>query len=122
MSIRSDVMVLTVFEIVKVSIEITIKKKRLSIDVLTRKKVSKVPPHDTNECHTCGRHNVSSSTQPVAGTSPLAIRTVQQRLHKQGQWIQAKRAEQNEKEFLDRFIQIPEQKCRPFRRSEDEAR
>ncbi len=52
MSIRSDVMVLTVFEIFKVSIEITIKKKRLSIDVLTRKKVSKVPPRDTNEWHT----------------------------------------------------------------------
>ena len=122
MSIRSDVMVLTVFELFKVSIEIAIKKKRLSVDVLTRKKVSKVPPRDTNECHTCGRHNVSSSTQPVAGTSPHAIRTVQQRLHKQGQWIRAKRAEQNKKEFLDRFIQIPEQKCRPFRRSEDEAR
>lgn len=52
MSIRSDVMVLTVFELFKVSIEITIKKKRLSIDVLARKKVSKVPPRDTNECHT----------------------------------------------------------------------
>ena len=52
MSIRSDVMVLTVFELIKVSIEIAIKKKRLSIDVLTRKKVSKVPPRDTNEWHT----------------------------------------------------------------------
>ena len=122
MSIRSDVMVLTVFELIKVSIEIAIKKKRLFIDTLTRKKVSKVPPGDTIRCHNCVQHNVSSSTQPVAGTSPHAIRTVQQRLHKQGQWIRAKRAEQNEKEFLDRFIQIPEQKCRPFRRSEDEAR
>ena len=122
MSIRSDVMVLTVFELFKVSIEIAIKKKRLSIDVLTRKKVSKVPPRDTNECHTCGRHNVSSSTQPVAGTSPHAIRTVQQRPHKQGQWIRAKRAEQNEKEFLDRFIQVPESTCRPFRWSKDETR
>ena len=122
MSIRSDVMVLTVFELIKVSIEIAIKKKRLSIDVLARKKVSKVPPRDTNECHTCGRHNVSSSTQPVAGTSPHAIRTVQQRLRKQGQWIRAKRAEQNEKEFLDRFIQVPESTCRPFRWSKDETR
>jgi hypothetical protein len=121
MSIRSDVMVLTVFELIKVSIEIAIKKKRLSIDVLARKKVSRVPPRDTNECHTGRRHNVSSSTQPVAGTSPYTVRTVQQRLHKQGQWIRAKRAEQTEKEFLDRFIQIPEQKCRPFRRSEDET-
>ena len=38
MSIRSDVMVLTVFELIKVSIEIAIKKKRLSIDVLREKK------------------------------------------------------------------------------------
>ena len=53
MSIRSDVLVLTVFELFKVSIEIAIKKKRLSIDVLAPKKVSKVPPRDTNECHTC---------------------------------------------------------------------
>ena len=52
MSIRSDVMVLTVFELFKVSIEIAIKKKRLSIDVLTQKKVSKVPPRDTSEWHT----------------------------------------------------------------------
>ena len=52
MSIRSDVMVLTVFELFKVSIEIAIKKKRLSIDVLAQKKVSKVPPRDTSEWHT----------------------------------------------------------------------
>ena len=52
MSIRSDVMVLTVFELFKVSIETAIKKKRLSIDVLTQKKVSKVPPRDTREWHT----------------------------------------------------------------------
>lgn len=52
MSIRSDVMVLTVFELFKVSIEIAIKKKRLSIDVLAQKKVSKVPPRDTREWHT----------------------------------------------------------------------
>ncbi len=52
MSIRSDVMVLTVFELFKVSIEIAMKKKLLSIDVLARKKVSKVPPRDTSEWHT----------------------------------------------------------------------
>ena len=52
MSIRSDVMVLTTFELFKVSIEIAIKKKHLSIDVLTQKKVSKVPPRDTSEWHT----------------------------------------------------------------------
>ena len=122
MSIRSDVMVLTVFELFKVLIQKLIIKKRLSIDILRKKKSAGVAPGDTIRCHNCVQHNVSSSTQPVAGTSPHAIRTVQQRLHKQGQWIRAKRAEQNEKEFLDRFIQIPEQKCRPFRRSEDEAR
>ena len=122
MSIRSDVMVLTAFEIVKVSIEIAMKKKRLSIDVLARKKVSKVPPRDTNECHTGGRHNVSSSTQPVAGTSPHTVRTVQQRLHERGQWIWTQRLARNEKEFLDRFIQVPESTCRPFRWSKDEAR
>lgn len=122
MSIRSDVMVLTVFELIKVSIEIAIKKKRLSIDILRKKKSVGVAPRDTIRCHNCVQHNVSSSTQPVAGKSPHAIRTVQQRLQKQRQWIRAKRAKQNEKEFLDRFIQIPEQKCRPFRRSEDEAR
>ena len=122
MSIRSDVMVLTVFELFKVSIEIAIKKKRLSIDVLARKKVSKVPPGDTNECHTCGRHNVSSSTQPVAGTSPHTVRTVQQRLYERGQWIRTQRLARNEKEFLDRFIQVPESTCRPFRWSKDETR
>lgn len=52
MSIRSDVMVLAVFELFKVSIDVAINKKHLSIDTLTRKKVSKVPPRDTIECHT----------------------------------------------------------------------
>ena len=121
MSIRSDVMVLTVFEIFKVAIEIAVKKKRLSIDVLTRKKISKVPLRDTNECHTCVQHNVSSSTHPVAGTSPLTVRTVQQRLYERGQWIRAQRLARNEKEFLDRFIQVPESTCRPFRWSKDET-
>ena len=122
MSIRSDVMVLTVFELIKVSIEIAIKKKRLSIDVLREKKSAGVAPSDTIRCHTCGRHNVSSSTQPVAGTSPHTVRTVQQRLYERGQWIRAQRLARNEKEFLDRFIQVPESTCRPFRWSKDETR
>lgn len=122
MSIRSDICVLTLFELFKVSIEKVIIKSRLSIDVLREKKSAGVAPSDTIRCHTCGQHNVSSSTQPVAGTSPQAIRTVQQRLHERGQWIRAQRAERNEKEFLDRFIQVPEQKCRPFRWSQDETR
>ena len=122
MSIRSDVTVLTVFELIKVSIEIDIKKKRLSIDVLREKKSVGVAPSDTNECHTCCRHNVSSSTQPVAGTSPHTVRTVQQRLYERGQWIRAQRLARNEKEFLDRFIQVPESTCRPFRWSKDETR
>ena len=71
MSIRSDVMVLTVFEIVKVSIEIAIKKKRLSIDVLARKKVSKVPPRDTNECHTGGCTNGKATFSVVEARYPV---------------------------------------------------
>ena len=122
MSIRSDICVLTLFEIFKVSIEKLILKKRLSIDVLRKKKSVGVAPGDTIRCHNCVLHNVSSSTRTVAGTSPQTIRTVQQRQRLRGQWIRAKRTEQNEKEFLDRFIQIPEQECRPFRWSEDETR
>ena len=122
MSIRSDVMVLTVFEIFKVSIEIAIKKKRLSIDVLAQKKVSKVPPRDTNECHNWVPHNVSSSTRTVAGTSPKTIRTVQQRQRLRGQWSRAQQADRNNKDFLDKSNQSPEQECRPFRWSKDGPR
>ena len=71
MSIRSDVMVLTVFEIVKVSIEIAIKKKPLSIDVLARKKVSKVPPRDTNECHTGGCTNGKATFSVAEARYPV---------------------------------------------------
>ena len=119
MSIRSDVMVLTVFEVFKVSIEIGIKKKRLSIDVLTQKKVAKVPPRDTSEWHTCGQHNVSSSTRPVAGASPHTTRTVQQRQRLRGQWIRTHQADRNNKDFLDKSIQSSEQECRPFRWNKD---
>ena len=104
MSIRSDICVLTLFEIFKVSIEKVIIKKCLSIDILRRKKSVGVAPSDTIRCHNCVQHNVSSSTQPVAGKSPHAIRTVQQRL--QRQWIRTQQSEQNETEFLDIFIHV----------------
>jgi len=122
MSIRSDVMVLTVFELFKVSIEIAIKKKRLSIDVLAQKKVSKVLPRDTNECHNWVPHNVSSSTRTVAGTSPHTTTTVQQRRRLRGQWSRAQQADRNNTDFLDKSNQSPEQECRPFRWSKDGPR
>ena len=90
MSIRSDVMVLTVFEIVKASIEIVIKKKRLSIDVLTRKKVSKVPPRDTNECHTGGCTNgkatfsVAEARYPVDTVRNVSTDVVRHRAQRSG--------------------------------------
>ena len=90
MSIRSDVMVLTVFEIVKVSIEIAIKKKRLSIDVLARKKVSKVPPRDTNECHTGGCTNgkatfsVAEARYPVDTVRNVSTDVVRHRAQRSG--------------------------------------
>jgi len=122
MSIRSDVMVLTVFELFKVSIDIAFKKKRLSIDVSRRRKVEGVAPQDTSEWHTCGQHNVSSSTRAVAGTSPQTTRTVQQRQPLRGQWSRAQQADRNNKEFLDKSNQSPEQECRPFRWSKDGPR
>ena len=122
MSIRSDVCVLTLFELFKVSIHIAIKKKPISIYFLHRKKkMARGTPRRKNRCHTCSQHNVSSSTYSVAGTPPQAISTVSQRLRRKGQWIRAQRADRNEKEFLDGFIQTPEQGCRPFRWSQDEA-
>ena len=122
MSIRSDVMVLTVFELFKVSIEIAIKKKRLSIDISRRKKVEGVAPQDTSECHNWVPHNVSSSTRAVAGTSPQTIRTVQQRQSLRGQWSRAQQADRNNKDFLDKSNQSPKQECRPFRWSKDGPR
>ena len=121
MSIRSDICVLTLFELFKVSIHIAIKKKAISIDVFRKKKIARGTPQRKNLCQTCSQNNVSSSTYSVAGTPPRAISTVQQRLRRRGQWIRAQRADRNEKEFLDGFIQTPEQGCRPFRWSQDEA-
>ena len=122
MSIRSDICVLTLFEIFKVSIEKLILKKRLSIDVLRKKKSVGVAPGDTIRCHNCVLHNVSSSTRTVAGTSPQTIRTVQQRQRLRGQWSRAQQADRNNKDFLDKSNQSPEQECRPFRWSKDGPR
>ena len=121
MSIRSDICVLTLFEILKVSVHIVIKKKPISIDFFRKKKMARGAPRRKNRCHTCNQHNVSSSTYSVAGTPPQAISTVSQRLRRKGQWIRAQRADRNKREFLDGFIQTPEQGCRPFRWSQDEA-
>ena len=121
MSIRSDICVLTLFELFKVSIHIAIKKKPISIDFFRKKKIARGTPRRKNRCHTCSQHNVSSSTYSVAGTPPQAISTVSQRLRRKGQWIRTQRADRNEKEFLDGFIQTPEQGCRPLRWSQDEA-
>ena len=71
MSIRSDVMVLTVFEIVKVSIEIAIRKKRLSIDVLREKKSAGVAPSDTIRCHTYGCTNGKATFSVAEARYPV---------------------------------------------------
>ena len=71
MSIRSDVMVLTVFELIKVSIEIAIKKKRLSIDVLREKKSAGVAPSDTIRCHTYGCTNGKATFSVAEARYPV---------------------------------------------------
>ena len=71
MSIRSDVMVLTVFELIKVSIEIAIKKKRLSIDVLREKKSAGVAPSDTIRCHTYGCTNGKAAFSVAEARYPV---------------------------------------------------
>ena len=53
MSIRSDICVLTLFELFKVSIHIAIKKKAISIDVFRKKKFARGTPRQKNRCHTC---------------------------------------------------------------------
>jgi hypothetical protein len=53
MSIRSDICVLTLFELFKVSIHIAIKKKAISIDVFRKKKIARGTPRRKNQCHTC---------------------------------------------------------------------
>ena len=122
MSIRSDIYVLTLFELFKVSMKVAIKKKAsYSLFSRRRKKIASGTARRKNPCHTCNQHNVSSSTQPVAETSPQAISTVQQRLRRRGHWIRTQRADRNEKEVLVGFIEIPEQGCRPFRWGQDEA-
>ena len=90
MSIRSDVMVLTVFEIVKVSIEIAIKKKRLSVDVLREKKSAGVAPSDTIRCHTYGCTNgkatfsVAEARYPVDTVRNVSTDVVRHRAQQSG--------------------------------------
>ena len=55
MSIRSDIYVLTLFELFKVSIHIAIKKKAISIEVFRKKKIARGTPRRKNRCHTCNR-------------------------------------------------------------------
>ena len=90
MSIRSDVMVLTVFELFKVSIEIAIKKKRLSIDVLREKKSAGVAPSDTIRCHTYGCTNgkatfsVAEARYPVDTVRNVSTDVVRHRAQRSG--------------------------------------
>ena len=53
MSIRSDIYVLTLFELLKVSMKVAIKKKPISIYFLHRKKkIRGVALADKDQCHT----------------------------------------------------------------------
>ena len=66
MSIRSDICVLTLFELFKVSIHISIKKKPISIYFLHRKKkMASGTARRENRCHTCVRTH-GTATNPVA--------------------------------------------------------
>ena len=66
MSIRSDICVLTLFELFKVSIHIAIKKKPISIYFLHRKKkIARGTPRRKNLCQTCDRTH-GTATNPVA--------------------------------------------------------
>lgn len=65
MSIRSDICVLTLFELFKVSIHIAIKKKAISIDVFRKKKMARGTPRSKNLCQTCDRTH-GTATNPVA--------------------------------------------------------
>ncbi len=53
MSIRSDIYVLTLFELFKVSMKVAIKKKAISIDFFRQKKIARGTPRRKNRCHTC---------------------------------------------------------------------
>ena len=66
MSIRSDICVLTLFELFKVSTLIAIKKKPISIYFLHRKKkMARGTPQRKNLCQTCDRTH-GTATNPVA--------------------------------------------------------
>ena len=90
MSIRSDICVLTLFELFKVSIEKVIIKSRLSIDVLREKKSAGVAPSDTNECHTYGCTNgkatfsVAEARYPVDTVRNVSTDVVRHRAQRSG--------------------------------------
>ena len=66
MSIRSDICVLTLFELFKVSTLIAIKKKPISIYFLHRKKkMASGTPRRKNLCQTCDCTH-GTATNPVA--------------------------------------------------------
>jgi len=71
MSIRSDICVLTLFEIFKASIEKLITKKRLSIDILRKKKSVGVAPSDTVRCHTYGCTNGKATFSVAEARYPV---------------------------------------------------
>ena len=71
MSIRSDICVLTLFELFKVSIEKMIIKSRLSIDVLREKKSAGVAPSDTIRCHTYGCTNGKATFSVAEARYPV---------------------------------------------------
>ena len=90
MSIRSDICVLTLFEIFKVSIEKVIIKKRLSIDILRRKKSVGVASSDTIRCHTYGCTNgkatfsVAEARYPVDTVRNVSTDVVRHRAQRSG--------------------------------------
>ena len=90
MSIRSDICVLTLFELFKVSIEKAIIKSRLSIDVLREKKSAGVAPSDTIRCHTYGCTNgkatfsVAEARYPVDTVRNVSTDVVRHRAQRSG--------------------------------------
>ena len=87
MSIRSDICVLTLFELFKVSTHIAIKKKAISIDVFRKKKIARGTPRRKNQCHTCDRTHgtatlsVADARYPVDTVPHVSTDVVRHRAH-----------------------------------------
>ena len=87
MSIRSDICVLTLFELFKVSIHIAIKKKAISIDVFRKKKIARGAPRRKNLCQTCDRTHgtatisVADARYSVDTVSNVSTDVVRHRAH-----------------------------------------